>query len=67
VGLLLEATPPGSHSSNLGGAYLELGRALDAQDRREEARTAFRSALENLASTLGPDHPQTRAAQDAQR
>ncbi len=67
VGLLRESTPPGSQSSHLGGAYLELGRALDAQGRRDEARTAFRSALENLASTLGPDHPETRAARDEQK
>jgi serine/threonine-protein kinase len=67
VGLLREGAPPGSHSSHLGGAYMELGHALESQGKREEARAAFRSALENLESTLGPDHPETRAARDEQK
>ena len=53
---------PGTYSSTLGRAYLTLGRALQAQGKREEARAAFRAASEHLQNTLGPDHPDTRGA-----
>ena len=53
---------PGTFSCTLGRAYLTLGRALQSQGKRDEARAAFRSALENLENTLGPEHPDTRAA-----
>ncbi len=60
---LLQATAqPGTFSSNLGHVYLSSGRALQALGQRDEARTAFRSAAEHLQNTLGPDHPDTRAA-----
>jgi eukaryotic-like serine/threonine-protein kinase len=59
---LQAASPPGTFSSNIGRAYLNLGRALQAQGKSEEARAAFRSAAENLQNTLGPDHPDTRRA-----
>jgi serine/threonine-protein kinase len=60
---LLQATAqPGTFSSNLGHAYLSLGRALQALGKREEARAAFRSAAEHLQNTVGPDHPDTRSA-----
>jgi tetratricopeptide (TPR) repeat protein len=59
---LQAASPPGTFSSNIGRAYLNLGRALQAQGKSEEARAAFRSAAENLQNTLGPDHPDTRSA-----
>jgi tetratricopeptide (TPR) repeat protein len=62
VNLLQTSNQPGTYSSNLGRAYLTLGRALQAQGKREEARAAARSATEHLQSTLGPDHPETRAA-----
>ena len=62
--LLQKGAPPDTRSCNLGRAWLGLGRALEAQGRREEAGAAFRSALENLESTLGPDHPETRAARE---
>jgi serine/threonine protein kinase len=52
----------GIFSSIQGSAFLALGRALQAQGKRNEARTAFRSAAENLQSTVGPDHPDTRSA-----
>jgi serine/threonine-protein kinase len=64
VDLLRKGAPPDSRSSNLGSACLALGRALDAQGKHEEAQVAFQSALENLESTLGPDHPEARAARD---
>jgi serine/threonine protein kinase/tetratricopeptide (TPR) repeat protein len=60
--LLQVSAPAGTFSSNLGHAYLTLGRALRAQGRRAEARTAFQSAAENLQNAVGPDHPDTRIA-----
>jgi serine/threonine-protein kinase len=57
-----EAAQPGTFSSNLGRAYLALGRGLQAQGKPDQARVAFRSAAEHLQSTLGPDHPDTRRA-----
>jgi eukaryotic-like serine/threonine-protein kinase len=62
VALLQAGVSQGKVSSKLGDAYLALGRALQSQDKSEEARAAFRSALENLQSTVGPDHPDTRLA-----
>jgi serine/threonine-protein kinase len=62
--LLQKDAPPDARSCNLGRAWLGLGRALEAQGRRDEAGAAFRSALENLESTLGADHPETRAARE---
>jgi tetratricopeptide (TPR) repeat protein len=53
---------PAAFSSEAGRAYLALGRALQAQSKLEEARAAFLSAAENLQSTVGPDHPDTRSA-----
>jgi serine/threonine-protein kinase len=62
LSLLQGVAQPGTFSSHLGHAYLSSGRALQAQGKREEARTAFRSAAEHLQNTVGPDHPDTRAA-----
>ena len=60
---LLQATAqPGTYSCNLGRAYLALARSLHAQGKTDQARTAFRSALENLQSTVGPDDPDTLSA-----
>jgi tetratricopeptide (TPR) repeat protein len=60
--VLLDATEAETFSAALGRAYLALGRALSPQGKDEEARAAFRSAIENLQSALGPDHSETRAA-----
>ena len=57
------AAQPGSYSSTFGYAYLALGHALKAQGRAAEARAALRSAAEQLRSSLGPDHPDTRSTQ----
>jgi tetratricopeptide (TPR) repeat protein len=62
LSLLHTTTQPGTLSSNTGRAYLALGRALQAQDKRNEARAAFRSAAEHLQDTLGANHPDTRSA-----
>ena len=62
LALLRIATPPGDFSTKVGRAYLALGRALQAQGKIDEARTAFRAAAEHLRATLGPDHSDTRNA-----
>jgi len=54
---------PGAPSSYLGRCYLVQGRALAASGQTAEARSALASALEQLRSTLGADHPQTRLAE----
>jgi serine/threonine-protein kinase len=60
--ILQQSAKPGTFSCYLGHADYTLGLALQAQGKSEEARTAFRSAVENLQSTVGPDHPDTRNA-----
>jgi len=62
VRMLQHSTPPEVLTMPLGRAYLALGRALEAQGNRQDAGTAFRSALGHLQSALGPDHPETQAA-----
>ena len=57
-----DTTEPGTFTVNLGRAYFALGRALQAQGKREDARSAFRSATEHLQSALGSDHEETKAA-----
>jgi hypothetical protein len=46
----------------MGRAYLNLGRALEAEGKRDESHAAFRSATEHLQNTLGPEHDDTRRA-----
>jgi eukaryotic-like serine/threonine-protein kinase len=53
----------GIPSSNLGNAYLILGRALQGQGERDRARAAFISAVACLRPSLGPRHPKTRMAE----
>ena len=62
LNLLQKSVEPGAFSSDLGHAYYNLARALQAQGKSDEARAAFRSAAANLQSTVGPDHPDTRSA-----
>ena len=62
LSLLQAAAQPGTLTGNLGRAYLTLGRALQAQGKRGEARVAFQSAAEHLQNALGPDHPDVRTA-----
>jgi hypothetical protein len=64
--VLLQANAqPGTFSSYIGGAYLKLGTALQAEGKVDEARSAYRSATEHLQPTVGPDHPDLRSAQIA--
>jgi tetratricopeptide (TPR) repeat protein len=60
--LLKAALPPGAFSSFVGRAYLNVGRSLQSQGKRDEAQAAFRSAAEHLLNTLGPDHREARNA-----
>ena len=62
LALIQDVIQQGRASSSAGHAYLALGHALQAQNRPDQALAAFRSAVENLQSTLGPDHPDTRSA-----
>jgi len=59
---LQQSVEAGTYSSDLGHAYYTLGLTLLAQGKSPEARSAFRSAVENLQSTLGGDHPETLSA-----
>jgi serine/threonine protein kinase/Tfp pilus assembly protein PilF len=61
LNILQKAAESGKFSSYLGHAYSALGLALQAQGK-PEAYAAFRVAAENLQTTLGPDHPDTRSA-----
>ncbi len=58
-----EFAGPGAPSSYVGRCYLVQGQALAASGRTAEARSALASALEQLRSTLGADHPQTKLAE----
>ena len=59
--LAQQAAVPGNSSVDVGHAFLVLGRALQAQGS-SQAQAAFRSAAQNLAATLGDNHPQTLEA-----
>jgi eukaryotic-like serine/threonine-protein kinase len=63
VSLLQPGLKPGTSSSVLGHALLALGRAAQAEGKIEEARAAFRSSAQQLLRTVGPDHADTRLAQ----
>jgi len=65
LALLQANAQPGTFSSYIGGAYLKLGTALQAEGKVDEARSAYRSATEHLQPTVGPDHPDLRSAQIA--
>jgi eukaryotic-like serine/threonine-protein kinase len=62
LSLLLSKAEPGSFNNKIGYAYLALARALDAQGKHDEARTAAKSAFEHLEKSVGADHPETRSA-----
>src|SRR6185312_10892899 len=47
LALLKEGIKPGTFSCVQGRAFLALGRALQAQNKTDQARAAFRSAAQN--------------------
>jgi tetratricopeptide (TPR) repeat protein len=53
-----------ARSADIGKAYFQMGRALDARGKKDEARAAFRTAAEQLEKTLGTNHVETRAARE---
>jgi len=59
VSLLQSKIRRGTFSRTLGYAYLALGQSLRAQGKTNEARSAFRSAVDNLENTIGTNHPDT--------
>lgn len=54
---------PSDVSSKLGGAYLADARALAAQGKQAQARTAALVASRHLQGSLGPTHPDAQSAQ----
>jgi hypothetical protein len=62
--LLDVQTESGTHSSNIGRAYLALALSLKAQGKSSESQDAVHHALQHLQDTLGPAHPDTRTAHD---
>jgi serine/threonine-protein kinase len=55
--------PPGELSAATGRGYLTVARALKAEGKDAEARSAALEAVRQLETTVGKDHPDTRAAQ----
>jgi tetratricopeptide (TPR) repeat protein len=64
VEMLEKSAERGTFSSILGRAYLTLGRALQAQDKRDGARAALQTAFEHLQSTMGANHNDTLNARE---
>jgi tetratricopeptide (TPR) repeat protein len=64
VALAQAAAQPGDFSSSDGRAYLALAHVLSAEGKGTEAVAAAHRALEQLQKALGPDHPDTRAAEE---
>ncbi len=64
LAMVVEKAEPGTFSSSVGRAHLARARALLAQGRGEDARTAFAAARVELEPTLGADHPDTREARE---
>jgi tetratricopeptide (TPR) repeat protein len=63
LALLAQDAPPGEVSSFVGEGYLVLARTLNAAGRGTEARSDAQLAAEHLRKALGPNHPDTRAAE----
>jgi hypothetical protein len=64
---LLPQAQPGDFSRSNGRVYLALARVPSAEGRGVEARAAAQRALEQLQKALGPQHPDTRAAEQLSR
>jgi eukaryotic-like serine/threonine-protein kinase len=62
LGLLQSSLGSDVFSMHIGLTCFHMGRAYQLQGKREQALTALRLAAEHLERTLGPDHPETRAA-----
>ena len=62
ITLLQQSAEPGTYSRDFGHAYLTLGRALQAEGKSGEGRTAFHSAAEHLEIALGSGNPETLQA-----
>jgi serine/threonine protein kinase len=62
ISLLQTSLGADALSAHIGRTYFQLGRALDAQGKKDEAHAAFHTAAEHLEKTLGPDHAEARGA-----
>ena len=54
-------------SADVGRARVLAARALLALDRRDEAEDHLERAVESLSNGLGPEHPETRRAEELRR
>jgi serine/threonine-protein kinase len=64
LSLVRPRVPSGAFSIVLGRLELTLGRALAAQGKTADAHAAFAAAVQQLDGTVGPDHPDTKAARE---
>jgi serine/threonine-protein kinase len=62
LSMIQKSAEPGQYTSNLGYAFLNLGTALKAEGKTDEAQAAFKKAAEHLEKSLGKNHPDTRSA-----
>jgi serine/threonine-protein kinase len=62
LGALHADQSSGGVSSKVGQAYLAQARALAAEGKITQARTAASQALTQLQGSVGPDHPDTQSA-----
>jgi len=60
--LAQEAAGPDLLTGRIGRAYLALARALKAQGKLSEARSAYASAAKHLEASLGKEHAETLEA-----
>jgi len=54
-------------SADVGRAHMLAARALLALDRHDEAQNHLERAIESLSNGLGPEHPETRRAEELRR
>jgi len=63
LALLTAKAQPGDYSMYVGRAELMLAQLLRAEGKADDARREARLAAQQLAQAEGPDHPETRAAE----
>ena len=65
--LLLAGAQPGDYSVHVGRAELLLARVLNLEGKSTDARSEAQLAAQQLARAEGPDHPETRDAEQLGR
>lgn len=61
LAMLEQKAEPGQFSSSIGYALKNLGMALEAEGKSDEAQPLLQRAVEHFEKTLGPDHPDTHS------